>query len=176
MAEDEAVKVLQMFSAISDEAARYLLSVTTELGRAIELLRKTSYFSKTEVNNTIVDLLVNRGEDETFVFDLLHERKSQACASAALVPEDSYSAVIGLLDQRLGVMSRLQRAQREGNPLRETASIASVPVFVAKELISSAPIYDQQKVTSCAAVLRFIDEHFSRGARAGLLEVLVALW
>lgn len=174
--EDDLVKWVQRRARgrITVNDAHHLLTrVGGDLGKAANVLAKAAVFEGT-VTESAIDLLVSESPGAEFADLLVQLRKQQALLAAEAVARDDYPRMIGLLDVRLDLLSRLNRQIRNRATMRDMAR--ETPAFVVHQLLPAAREYDDSRVRRCRQVLAVVDDGVRSGARDGALEALVACW
>lgn len=171
--EDLIAWVQSKLITLDRETARYLLRRTgSNLYQVSNVCAKLQVFSG-RPGPGVIDELVDQGPAEAFADALLSLDKRSACLAAASVPPSDLGRVVGLLDSRLALLSRLRA---HGMTPREMQAIPDVPVFLAKRYAILAKYYDPDKVLRRRKVLAVADGALSRGADSGVLESITALW
>ncbi len=173
-AEDDAVAWVRARSPLDDNTARHLLSrVGGDLTAAAAVCAKLAVFGDVTVSTTVVDELVAARPGDDFVDSLLAGKKHDAFALIGQLGERDQLKVLGLLDQRLDMLTLLWESQahnRYGGP------VAGVNPFLVRRYTPMAKDYQPQRCAQRRQVLAVIDDAVRSGARDGIWEVLVALW
>ena len=158
---------------LDNETAQHLISRTgCDLQKIANACDKIALFSG-KPSPAVIDALVDVAPLDTFAEALLTLDRRSAALAVPSVPAQDLRGVVGLLDSRLDLLTRL-RASRWTQ--RELASIPGVPVWLAKRYASVSRDYDPSRVLRRRRVLAVVDDALSRGETSGVLEALVALW
>jgi DNA polymerase III delta subunit len=156
-------------------AEHLLRRVGGDLGLARNVCLKAQLFSG-ELSTPVVDVLCSESPSSDFVDALVRLQKPKAFRALEVLPQDAWSMTIGQLDYRLEILGKLHSALRKGQTIKDVSISGSVPVFLARELMPVAKIYDRDRRLSCRRVLAVADDALRGGARDGCMESLVALW
>jgi hypothetical protein len=107
---------------------------------------------------------------------LVAGERPRAAALAAAVPREAVGALLGLLDYRLGLAAEIGDHLRSGLTPREAAAAVRADRFVSGKVAPHARAYDARRVRRLRGVLAQADAAWRAGARAGVVEAVVALW
>lgn len=174
--EEALVGWVQRRVACSEDTAKYLLERSAgELGLVQSVGQKLALFPG-EPSREIIDVLCVERPAEDFTEAIISGRKPKALSALEGLSERDYSKVIGLLDSRLDLLSKLHLALRRRMSMREIVSMKGVHVFIARPLIPYSKNYDPIRVRRCRQLLAVIDDALRSGARDGCMEALVSLW
>lgn len=178
---EDLIAWVQRRAECGPAVADYLLKrVGGDLGRAANVLWKASIFDG-ELTTELVDILSSEAPADDFVMALCDVKRARAFTAIEGLSLNDYGKVIGNLDQRLDLLTKLNAAVRKNLGLREIVQMKGVPLFLARQLIHSAKTYDAARVAHCRRLLAIVDDSMRGGGdyanpQPGQLEALVALW
>lgn len=174
LAEDDAVAWVRARSPLGDTVARHLLTrVGGNLTAAAAVCGKLAVFGQVEVSTAIVDQLVAARPADDFADSLLAGRKTDALALVGQLGDRDALKLVGLLDQRLDMLTLLWDSQAHG---RYGGQVTGVNPFLVRRYTPLAKDYHPQRCAHRRQVLAVVDDAVRNGARDGIWEVLVALW
>jgi hypothetical protein len=156
-------------------ARRILLRSGGDLGVAANVCQKLALFS-TPPALSAIDQLCQEMPSTSFVDALIGGEPAAALSVAPSLPPGDYGRVIGLLDSRLDLLTKLYAGVRAGHTLREIGSQPGVPVFLVRQLMGVSRDYPPTAVDRRRRLLAVVDDSIRSGAKVGVLEALAALW
>lgn len=178
LSDDDAVAWLRARSSqMSDLVAqRVLVRVGGNLSAAAAVAKKASVFGG-QLPEKVADALCQEASANDFSDDLLAMQKRAALLAAISVERGEIGRLLGLLDSRLDLMSKINAALRQRMfDARAVASSQDVKIFLVLKYRAAAKLYDPARVRSCRQALAVCDDAHRSGATQGVLQTLVALW
>lgn len=128
------------------------------------------------ITTATVDALCGEEVSADFVDSLILLDKVHAMSVTSYIPEQDQRMLVGLLNSRLSLMSRLHEIQIQGLSRRDISNLPDVPYFLADRYLGVAASYGEARCRYRRQVLALTDEALQSGAYIGVLESLVALW
>jgi DNA polymerase III delta subunit len=180
---DLRIDVLKARVAITEPAARLLLDRTRgDMDAALDFANKCRLFSGT-VDERLVEAIVEVAPADNFVESVVAFRPREAFQALAILPEEDYSATIGMLDYQLDCLSRLYRALRKvdriqdkGSRTREIIKQSRLEPWQVARFLPYARRYDPPQVRTCIEALAMADSKVAEGETDLVMELLVSLW
>ena len=173
---EKVVKVLQQWGKISPDVAVHLYNRTGgNLARCRDAMCWSGLFHTT-MTRDLADRLISDSSDHQFISSLLSLDKKQAMAAAQKISHERYPGIIDVLSDEIVLAGRVNRASVHGESLYSLASKLGVSTYLVTRARAYAKHYDREAVSHRAEVLAVAWSAAQRGARTGVLEMVVASW
>lgn len=180
---DTRIDVLKARMSITEPAARLLLDRTRgDMDAALDFADKCRLFSGT-IDEPLVRAIVEVAPADNFVESVVAFQPVQAFEALRALPEEEYSTTIGMLDYQLDCLSRLFRALRKsdnirdpGRKRREVIKQARLETWQVTRYLPYARRYDPPQVRTCIEALALADSKVAEGETDLVMELLVSLW
>lgn len=171
-----AGEIICGWGRISQPTAEMLAErVGFDMGVAKGVMAKTVYF-KGEVTPKMVEFLSPRAPEDSYAEALLGLDKPRAAESIAELERNEVSRAIGRLASELEMLGRMHGILTRGLSIREMATRLNVSETRIRRLLPIAKLYPRKAVVHRSLLLHKADAAWQRGAREGVMEMLVAAW
>jgi DNA polymerase III delta subunit len=181
---DMRVDTLKARMPITDPAARTLLDRTRgDMDAALDFADKCRLFTGT-IDERLVKAVVEVAPADNFVEAVIAFQPVAAFQALAVLPEEEYSTTIGMLDYQLDCLSRLYRALRKADNIRDNKARRTREIIKQSRLeqwqvgqfLPYARRYDPPQVRTCIEALALADSKVSEGETDLVMELLVSFW
>lgn len=141
----------------------------------VNFLRKVNLFDSYVTDKT-VKALCAESVTQSFASSLIARNKPKAYRAAELSSRSDINKILGLLELKLNQLGVLSRGFRQHRSISSMVREDQLPVYAVEELKPLVKDYPLDKIKSCMAVIRLVDELASQGVDEDVLTTLVALW
>jgi DNA polymerase III delta subunit len=167
--------VQRQLPAAGKVLALYILKrCGTDLAAVAGVCAKARLFDT--VNEVLVDELCDAQPADNFADSLVFEQRADAAHLAAQLSDEDVLRAFGLLESRLDALRHLHRAVRQRMPEREIATKTGLHRVVIHKFRDVAGKYDTERIRQSRRALVQADARWREGARAGVVELLIAQW
>lgn len=149
--------------------------VNFDMAEARTVMAKAAYFRGT-LNARAIEALAPVKVEDDIVWSLLGLDKRRASQALQELPDTQVSRVIGALTAHVEVLGRLNGVLTRGLSVRDLSSKMNISETYARKLLPFAKLYPRKATVHRTLLLNKVDAAWQRGAREGVLEVLVAGW
>ena len=140
-----------------------------------DILWKLSLFEQEPTIAAVNELMSERPAD-SLADSLLALKKKDAYLALATTPEDEYSRLLGLLDQKLDLAGTVHDMLVEHQPTSAITRAVGSMSFLIPDLLPVAKHYDAKRRAHIRKLLAQADEALRGGVHTAVVESVIAAW
>jgi hypothetical protein len=123
-----------------------------------------------------VNELMSERPADSLADSLLALKKKDAYLALATTPEDEYSRLLGLLDQKLDLAGTVHDMLVEHQPTSAITRAVGSMSFLIPDLLPVAKHYDAKRRAHIRKLLAQADEALRGGVHTAVVESVIAAW